>query len=384
MKKLAIVTTHPIQYQVPLFKALKKNGIEAHVFFASKHGLNSKKKDPEFLVKFNWNNNSDLLKGYKSRFSKKQSYEIDSFKISFYKLEKYLKKEKFDALLLFGWNNLHYLKALYFSIKLSIKTILRVETNLNSNSFLIKKFIKFYVLKFFFKNINYFLSIGKLNKKFYLHHGVDKRKIFKAPYFVDNSFFNTKKKRIKIKKKLKFKHKKIILFVGKLIERKKPFDFLRLAEMNKNNQDIHFIMIGDGVLKLDCKNFIKKNRLNNISMPGFVNQKELRNYYRISDLLVLPSIYETWGLVINEAMVSGLPVVCTSNCGASVDLIKKYKTGFIYDEGNILDLYKKVNIVIKKKNLLRKMKKNVKTIISEYSVYKTIYSLKKILNEKKN
>ena len=70
MKKLAIITTHPIQYQIPLFKSLKKKGIKFKVFFASKHGVVKNKIDPEFLRKVKWDINSDMLKGYESKFSK--------------------------------------------------------------------------------------------------------------------------------------------------------------------------------------------------------------------------------------------------------------------------------------------------------------------------
>ena len=380
MKKLAIITTHPIQYQIPLFKSLKKNGIDTYVFFASRHGLNSKKKDPEFLVKFNWNNNKNLLKGYKSRFPKKQKFEIDNFKISFDGIEIYLEKEKFDALLLFGWNNIHYLKAFYFAKKFSIKTILRVETNLNSNSSLIKRLIKFYILKFFFKFIDSFLCIGKLNKKFYIYHGVNKKKIFKAPYFVDNNFFNIKDEKKKIKKKINLNYNSIILYFGKLIDRKRPFDFLELAKINKENKNLLFLMIGDGLLKKNCIEFTKQNKLSNLFIKGFVNQNELRKFYKISDMLIQPSSYETWGLTINEALASGIPVICTKDCGAYKDLIKGKKSGLGYNTGNIKELNIKMNNLLN--NKFKFKKSNIKKIISKYTVNKTTNSIEKILYEK--
>ena len=84
------------------------------------------------------------------------------------------------------------MKSFYLAFRQKIKVILRVETNLNLKSNIFKKMIKYIVLKFLFKNISYFLSIGKLNKKFYLYHNVDHNKIFPAPYFVDNNFFKIK------------------------------------------------------------------------------------------------------------------------------------------------------------------------------------------------
>ena len=196
MKKLAIITTHPIQYQIPLFKNLKKNGIDVTVFFASKHGLNSNKIDPEFLKKIKWNNDSNILKGYSSFFPKNQKNDIHEFRLSFVGIDKYLKKENFGHILIFGWNNIFYLKAIYLAIKYKIKIILRVETNLRSKINFLKKIIKTFLLRIFFKKISYFLSIGKLNKEFYLHHGVNKKKFYQHPILLIRNSLILKKMKI--------------------------------------------------------------------------------------------------------------------------------------------------------------------------------------------
>ena len=383
MKKLAIITTHPIQYQIPLFKDLKKNKIDAHIFFASKHGLNIGYKDPEFLVKFKWNTSTDLLKGYKSYFPKKQKYKINDFRLNFPQIEKDLKKENFDAILVLGWNNFHYIRAIIFAKKNNKKLILRAENNLQAKNSFLKKIIKKFIFRFFFTLFDNFLYIGKLNKKFYLHYGVKKKKLFYAPYFIDNKFFDIKINKKKIKNKLNLSSKKIVLFVGKLIQRKKPFEFLQLAKKNLFNKKIHFIMIGDGILKKNCKQFIIKNNLRNLSLIGFVNQKKLREYYKISDLFILTSEYETWGLTINEALASGVPVICTKNCGSSNDLITNKKIGYTYELGNISDLSNKMNQILFKRKLFKNFKVIAKKKISNFSKEKTILSLKDIINEKK-
>ena len=382
MKKLAIISTHPIQYQVPLFKNLKKIGINCKVFFASKHGHNANLIDPEFLQKIKWDISSNMVKGYKYKFSKIQKYNINNFRLNYHNIEKEFIKENFDYVLILGWNNIHYLRAIYFAIKNNVKIILRVETNLKSTKNFFKIYIKNIILKFFFQKISYFLSIGKLNRKFYLYHGVKNKKIFPAPYFVDNKFFSFRFNKKILKKKLHFESKKIVLFVGKLIKRKNPFEFLELSKLYKKNSDIHFIMIGDGFLKNKCSEFIKNNKLQNVSITGFVNQKELREYYKISNLMILPSLYETWGLTINEAFASNTPVICTDNCGCSSDLIENRKTGFIYKSGDLDDLYKKTELILNDKKLSIFMTKNIKKKIKNYSLKHTSNSIYKILNDK--
>jgi glycosyltransferase involved in cell wall biosynthesis len=382
MKKIAIITTHVIQYQVPLFKILQDKNIKADIFFASKHGLRSIHKDHEFKIKFNWDAGKDYLKGYQSYFPKKQKSKINDFKLSFEGIEKIIKKNSYDALILLGWSNLHYLNAFWIAKKNNIKIILRAENNLEQKTFFIKAYIKFFILKFFFKHIDFFLSIGKLNNKFYVHHKVKKKKILKAPYFVDNAFFD-KKKNTGFKKKSEYDKKKLILFVGKLINRKRPLDFLKLAKLNSTDQSLHFIMIGDGNLKKKCKEFIKNKKMKNVTLVGFINQKELSQYYSIGDLFVMTSDYETWGLTINEAMAANIPVICSNKCGAHHDLIKNNKTGYTYVCGDISDLNKKLKLLINNKKLLTKMKHNTKKIISRFTAKKTAEAIKIILNDKK-
>ena len=366
-KKLAIVTTHIIQYQVPLFKKINQIGIKADVYFASRQGLNSKFKDEGFNKKINWNIN--LLSGYNYIFSKKEKYHADDWKLSFYNLEQYFKTNKYDAILFFGWSNILYLKTLFLAKKYNIPTILRVETNLNKDLNVLKKFLKNIFLKILFKNIDFFLYIGSLNKKFYKHYNIEDKKLYSAPYFVDNKFFHNK-----LKKK---KNNKInFLFVGKLIDRKDPLFFLRVAKRFKNYKNIYFNLAGSGKLESDCKNFTKQNNLTNINFLGFKNQKELRKIYSKNDFLIITSKYETWGLVINEAMASGLPVIGSRNCGATHDLVKNNTNGYVYKNFN--DLTKIILKIIKTKNI-NKLKKNALKMIDLYKVDNTILSISKIL-----
>ncbi len=368
-KKLAIVSTHPIQYQVPLFKELSKKNIEVDVFFSSKHGLNSKIKDKGFNKKFNWNIN--MLDNYNYFFSKKNYDDVDSWKVSFKNLENYLKKKKYNGILIFGWSNILYLKAIYLAKKLNIKSILRVETNLFSTNSIFKNIIKFFFLKYLFSKIDFFLFIGKLNLKFYKHFKIQNFKLYSAPYFVDNSFFSKNKTNHKRNKKIKF------LFVGKLIERKNPLLFLKLAERFKEKKNIVFNIVGSGPLERYCQKYIKHKRLQNVKMLGFKNQIELKKIYSLNNYLIMTSNYETWGLVINEAMASGLPVITSHNSGAAHDLIKHNYNGYIYRNSG--HLFKIISLLSRDKKLSIKLRSNIKKKIKQYNVDKTVRSIIKIL-----
>lgn len=141
-------------------------------------------------------------------------------------------------------------------------------------------------------------------------------------------------------------------------------------------------MIGDGILKKECQQFINERRLNNVSLIGFVNQTQLKKYYQKSDLLIVPSYYETWGLVINEAFASNIPVICSENCGASKDLILNGKTGFTYPTNELKILYTKTNKILKNKSLSNKFRTNISRKIKDYDVGISANSILKILDEK--
>jgi glycosyltransferase involved in cell wall biosynthesis len=378
-KKIAIVTTHPIQYQSPLFKEISHfNKFKADVYFASKHGYQSKYIDKDFKKKFNWNIN--LLSGYKYFFSTKNDQNIDSFFLSFKNLNNTLFKIKYDAILLLGWNNILYIKAFFLAKLYKIPIILRVETNSLQKINYFKKIIKYFILNILFKYIDYFLYIGSLNKKFYLNLGVDKKKLYPALYSVDNNFF-LKNEEINISINKKFK-KKTILFVGKLIERKNVEEFLNLAELFKNDHRFNFLVVGDGHQIKLCNEFIISNKLSNTKIVGFKNQQELKVIYQKSFLLIVPSKYETWGLVINEAMASGLPVICSRNCSSSRDLIINGKTGYVYNLGDIKFLKEIIIELSKNKKKYLNMSKKIKKHIKNFTFSQTIKSLNKILYEK--
>jgi glycosyltransferase involved in cell wall biosynthesis len=379
-KNLAVITTHPQYYQVPIFQIINQKKIfNLDVFYASDEGATIS-KDTEFNKTVRWD--IPLLKDHNYRISKNQKISTTSFFLSFHKLKNFLLKKKYDAILILGWNNIFYLKSFLIAILARIPLILRVETNHNRKIFFIKRIIKNLFLFFFLSKFKYFLYIGKRNKKFYQSYNIKNNQLFYAPYSVDNKFFFHKDRNLKFfKNKFNPTRKKIILFVGKIIKRKNPQVFLELALFFKDRNDLLFMMVGDGNLMGYCKNYIANNNLNNILLVGFQNRKQIRAIYKISYVLVMPSKYETWGLVINEAMACKLPVIASSSCGCVDDLIKNKVTGFVYREDNFVDLKKKILYLIDNRTIYLKIKSNLITYIKKKNFNVTINSLEKILNK---
>jgi glycosyltransferase involved in cell wall biosynthesis len=379
-KNLAIITTHPQYYQVPIFQIIAEKKIfNLDVYYASDEGAKIS-KDTEFNKPVKWD--IPLLRNHNYLISKNQKRSTTSFFLSFDKLKNFLLKKKYDAILILGWNNIFYLKSFFIGLFAKIPLILRVETNHNRKIFFIKKIIKNLFLFFFLSKFAYFLYIGKRNKKFYQSYNIENNKLFYAPYSVDNEFYFHNNNDLKFfKKKFNPSNKKIILFVGKIIERKNPIAFLELAFFFKDRKDFLFMMVGDGNLKGYCKKYIANNNLKNVLLVGFQNRKEIRAIYKISYILVVPSKYETWGLVVNEAMACKLPAIVSNACGCTDDLIKNKVTGFIYKEGNFADLKKNFLQLMDNRILYLKIKANLIPYIKKQNFNVTINSLQKILNK---
>lgn len=359
-KNLVIITTHPIQYQVPLFKELNKiKNLKLFVFYASDHGVNSESIDKEFNKRFAWS--IPMLKGYKFFFSKK-NYNYDSWFLKYIGLSQQLRKIEPNFILILGWNKVLYLQAFLYAIFNNIPILLRAENNLGSNNNFLKNAIKKLLFPIFFSFFYKIFYIGTLNKYFYLNYGVKKNKLLFAPYFVDNNFF---------KKKRETKNNTFnILYVGKFISRKRPFDILKTALLLKDYKHIKFFLVGDGPLLEECKKWANFFFLSNVNFLGFKNQFDIKKIYNRSHILVNCSAYETWGLVVNEAMASGLPCLVTNMTGCSFDLIKNNQTGHVYKVGDLKSLSKLIlKFHFNKKNL-KKMSFSANNLIKQYSVKK--------------
>ena len=201
------------------------------------------------------------------------------------------------------------------------------------------------------KFVDVYLAIGTVNKKYYIKNRVNKKKIVTVPYAVNNHFFYKKEK---INKNEIKKNKKIIfMFAAKLTYRKGADLLLESIKILNKYPNLslktEFLIIGDGKMKNDLRKFSKKNNLKNIRFFPFQNQKNLSKFYQKSDVFILPSRIEPWGLTINEAMSAENAIIASNQAGAAYDLVKKNKNGFTFKNGDYKDLARKILLVYKNK-----------------------------------
>ena len=332
--KIVIITTHPIQYYAPFFQLLSKSSnIDLVVFYTwGNESLN--KYDPDFQKKIIWD--IPLLEGYNYSFTKNTSRKKGShhfFGIINPNLIKEIKDVNPHAIWIWGWSFYSHLKVMhYFKGKIPIwfrgdSTLLDERPNFN-----IKKLLRFLWLKWVYSKVDLAFSVGTNNTAYLKRFGMKDAQIIKAPHAVDNLRFKQLSEQyndlsIELRRKLLIGENQFVaLFVGKFQSKKNPFFFVNVCNELKKNGLIG-LMVGNGELEEEIKRNSK-----NVIFQDFQNQLRLPIYYRMADILIVPSVGpgETWGLVINEALASGLPVAASYKCGGAIDLINE-SNGFIFD-----------------------------------------------------
>jgi glycosyltransferase involved in cell wall biosynthesis len=385
MNKLAIITTHPIQYNAPLFRLLhERNNLQLKVFYTWSQTQTGKLFDPGFGISREWD--IPLLNGYNHSFIKNISFKPGSshfFGIINIGLFKAIKKYKPDAILVYGWSFLsHLLAMIYFKGKIPIyfrgDSTLLDEDKMSSTRRLLRRIILRKTLTY----IDYALYTGFANLEYYIAHGLKQEHLFWVPHSIDNSFYNGnegmyKKLAAAWRERLGIQVSDIVfLFSGKLETKKNPTILLK-AFLRLNTLNAKLIFVGNGHLENELKTEAKNHT--NILFIDFQNQSQMPVVYRLGDILILPSSGpgETWGLAVNEGMACGKPIIVSNKCGCSFDLIKE--NGFVFKSDNIDDLIDKMQYFIKHKEMIEVYGSRSREIIESWDLSNSVTEIENII-----
>ena len=354
--RLAYLVSHPIQYQAPLLRYISaQSSIDLTVFFLSDVSVRNH-YDEGFGVGFEWD--VPLLDGYKHVFCPAVGARdrISFWRPLVYGLRRHLKRGRFDALWLHGYANQSNLRALAIAKSLGLKVLLRGESHLNSsNSSLAKGAIKQVISRGLFRLFDGFLAIGTLNREYYLHFGVPEERIFPMPYAVDNDFFQARAAeatpgRVALRAELgSAADRPIILYAAKFEKKKRASDlldaYIRLSADRIREPRPYLLFVGDGEGRPLLESRVKQLGWSSVKFLGFVNQTQLPRYYDLCNVFVLPSEWEPWGLVVNEAMNAGKAVIVSDRVGARADLVKDEDNGFVFPVGNVALLAERLQLL---------------------------------------
>ena len=223
------------------------------------------------------------------------------------------------------------------------------------------------VKKFFIRFCDLGLVYSESNREYLIELGMTPKKILKKPNVTNSRVFNCAKT---LKKPDEFTYPYNILYVGRLSPEKNLLFTIEsfggaCKTIRSNNWG--FIIIGNGPLEKTIEDFIKKRKISNISLVKFKQREELVSYYCYSNIFILPSISEPWGIVINEAMAAGLPVIVSNRCGSAYEIVKHGENGFIIDPYNKKKLVGLLQDIICNKYNLKNMGEKSKEIIKDFT-----------------
>ena len=252
-----------------------------------------------------------------------------------------------DVVNLTGYYDIASWTVLFYCKLKGIKTILSNESTANDHA---RNGVKEYFKTLIIKQFDGYFNFGTLSENYILSLGINPQKMLVKKNCVDN----------KVLKEIYLKHypkrneqqqllnvaPKNFIFVGRLIDYKNLFNFLEAFHLarQKSKENWGVIILGDGELKTDLQLFISNKNIQNVSFQSGVSWQQVPQYLALSNVLVLPSYSEPWGLVVNEAMACGLPVIVSEKCGCAIDLVKNGENGFIVEPNNIEQL---TNLMLK-------------------------------------
>jgi len=361
-----------VQYHSPVWRACTAQGLELQVIYGSDFSI-AGYRDAGFNVSFKWD--VDLLSGYPSHFLRTladgggKTYETVSGK----GLAESIKQINPRAILVLGYHSRFDRAAINAARAAKIPIVFRAETSDLGARSGFRALLRDTYLRFLYRRIDAFCYIGVNSKRHFLRLGVPEHKLFSAPYCVDATHFRfdpavARQLRREFREELRASDQDVVLlFSGKLLPLKAPDMLLAAAASLPEawQQRLIVAFLGDGELRAALT--VQADRLKfRTSFLGFQNQSKLSRFYHGADLLALPTrTSETWGLVVNEALLHGLPVLTSDTVGSAADLITE-QTGITFQCGNQQDLNRQLLALLERLPVLRR--EDCQSQVSKYSV----------------
>lgn len=350
-RRLAVLATHPVQYFVPIFRALNKcpSNLDCHVFLGCLHGVSESSYDRDFDSRFAWD--CDLLSGYnKTSLTKSPLHALSgvtgillgikaAFQIILWRP---------DAVLIFAYSPAFISSASFILALFNCRILLRADTSEEAYTRSpFRQSLRAFLLRGYYRRLLHIFPIGAHSYEHFLDLAVPPSKMSTVLYAIDQQVLPPADKCTT--QPINYGQLQV-LFLGKLTPQKDPGLLLRaltyLTDAERNMLSVTFT--GSGSLLPDLR-----LRTSSTTLPviyhRFVNQSELRALYAKYDLLVLPSVQgEVWGLVVNEALSQGLRVIVSDRVGSRHDLVPNEDAGWVFQATNARSLARSLRLALQK------------------------------------
>ena len=341
--RIAVLNSHPIQYFAPLYAYLNTDPcLEVTALYCSDFSLRAG-FDPGFKRPVTWD--VDLLEGYTHRFLGKRARTrtpAGFWSLICPEVWREIRSGRYDALILHGYQYAASVLAFLAAKSRRLPVFMRSETHLGLRRAAWKLRLRDAVLSVAYRFVDGFLAVGSANREYYRSLGIPEDRIRLVPYAVDNARFMDASRlppdaRSAVRRRLGLgEEQPVVLYASKLTRRKHPEDLVKaMKRLAVDGVRASLLLVGTGDLEEELRSLVASLDVPDVVFGGFVNQSELPAVLAASDVLVLPSENEPWGLVVNEGMCAGLAVVVADGVGCAPDLVHEGVNGSLVKTGDV-------------------------------------------------
>ena len=281
----------------------------------------------------------DPLVGFDSTFLRRADRaETDGAFLSLFDLDivSLLLRRRFDVLWIHGYYSATHLIAAATQLLRGGQVLVREEQTLLNSRPIWKQVLKWPLLRLLFSR-SLGLYIGTRNQEWFHHYGMSSARLFHVPFCVDNDRLRAEASRLRPRRSelraafcIPAESGPVIASVARIAPEKQPLLVLDAFSRVRASHRCALLIVGSGPCEGELRDHVAKRSIPDVYFAGFLGQTQIANAYAASDVAVLASRSEPWGLVVNEAMNFGLPVVVSDKVGCAADLVMHGENGYIF------------------------------------------------------
>jgi glycosyltransferase involved in cell wall biosynthesis len=362
MKRLVIVTEIISPYRIPLFNALAQEpAVDLHVIFLSETDPSLRQWE---VYKNEINFSYEVLPSWRRRVA---GYHI----LLNTGVGDALSRSAPDLIVCGGYNYVASWQALRWARLREIPFLLWSESNLQDlrRGHPLVELVK----SEFLKACSGFVVPGRSARDYLRSHNIADSRIFTAPNAVDNDLFRRSSAAVR-EDASRWRAElalpgRYFVFVGRLVQGKGVFDLLSAyAKLEEEfRRQIGLVYVGDGLARKRLQELSASISPGVVRFAGFVQRDQLPAYYALAEMLILPTYSDPWGLVVNEAMACGLPVIVSRVAGCAADLVREDWNGILVSAGDVTSHAMAMARIAQTQELRLQMGENSAQLISGYS-----------------
>lgn len=371
--RLAVITTHPIQYNAPWFRHLsRERGLDLRVFYLWDFGI-APRRDPRFGHVIQWD--VPLLEGYDSEMVPNASWRPGTHHLAgLWNPSLPRRVRAFDPthvlLLTYNYAAIYDFLARWGNTRAPL--LFRGDSHRLVRPAGLGAVVRRRLIERIFRRFSAFLYVGQANRRYFTEHHVPDARLFFAPHAVDNDRFidgdGTARRDAQLwRTELGIpRAHRVVLFAGKFEPKKRPLDLLH-AFRRAAVPETSLLFVGAGELDSALRSAAGADP--RIHFAPFQNQTAMPRTYAAGDLFILPSFGpgETWGLAVNEAMCVERPVVVSSHVGCAEDLVEHGRNGLTFPAGDVDALARTLQVALSDDARLRAWGRAARDRVTRYS-----------------